>query len=176
MFINTNWTCIRRSLFFFVRDSRSMLSFLCCKPGGSLSDLMPVHERQRNQRERKQGSYVLRTGKRQRKPSQITLSTLCHAITMGYNSKIKQSSQELFQSLAQINVGHRHCVPFSLFPVGPTGLWQIQNALPQLTPGFFVVRLTHGSWCPSQFGGDFLLNSLDQSSLLATGSITNSPS
>lgn len=81
-----------------------------------------------------------------------------------------------FQSLAQINVGHRHCVPFSLFPVGPTGLWQIQNALPQLTPGFFVVRLTQGSWWPSQFGGGFLLNSLDQSSLLAMGSITKSSS
>lgn len=81
-----------------------------------------------------------------------------------------------FQSLAQINVGHRHCVPFSLFPVGPTGLWQIQNALPQLIPGFFVVRLTQGSWWPSQFGGGFLLNSLDQSSLLTIGSITKSSS
>lgn len=118
--------------------------------------------------------YVQESGKE----NQVKL-LLVHCAMLsrwGYNSKIKQSSQELFQSLAQINVGHRHCVPFSLFPVGPTGLWQIQNALPQLTPGFFVVRLTHGSWCPSQFGGDFLLNSLDQSSLLATGSITNSPS
>lgn len=79
-----------------------------------------------------------------------------------------------FQSLAQINVAHRHCVPFSLLPLGPRGRGQIQNARPQLIPGFFVVKLIHGSWWLSHFGGGFLLNSLDQSSLLATGSITAS--
>lgn len=81
-----------------------------------------------------------------------------------------------FHSLAQINVAHRHCVPFSLLPLGPSGRGQIQNARPQLTPGFFVVKLIHGSWWLSHFGGSFLLNSLDQSSLLAIGSITVSVS
>lgn len=91
-------------------------------------------------------------------------------------SKSTDHQLEEFQSLAQINVGHRHCVPFSLSPLGPKGLWQIQNDLPQLTPGFFVVRLIHGSWWPSHGGAGFLVNSFDQSSLLAIGSITVSPS
>lgn len=52
---------------------------------------------------------------------------------------------EEFQSLAHINVGQRHCVPFSLLPLGPSGRGHIQKDRPQLMPGFFVVRLIHGS-------------------------------
>lgn len=81
-----------------------------------------------------------------------------------------------FQSLAHRNVGHRHCVPFSLFPLGPSGRGQIQNARPQLIPGFLVVMRTHSSWWPSQGGGRFLVKSFDQSSLLAMGSMTVSES
>lgn len=93
-------------------------------------------------------------------------------VSIVLQGKKRETNQDVFQSLAQINVGHLHSVPFSLFPVGPTGLWQIQNARPQLTPGFFVVKLMQGSWWPSHLGGGFLLNSFVQSSLLATGSIT----
>lgn len=77
-----------------------------------------------------------------------------------------------FQSLAQMNVGHRHWVPFSFSPLGPKGRGQIQNARPRFIPGFLVVRLMHGSWWLSHRGTGFLVNSLDQSSLLAMGSIT----
>lgn len=79
-----------------------------------------------------------------------------------------------FQSLAQMKVGHRHCVPFSFSPLGPSGRGQIQKARPRFMPGFFVVRLMHGSWWLSQSGRGFLVKSLDQSSLLAAGSITAS--
>lgn len=63
-------------------------------------------------------------------------------------------------------------MPFSFSPLGPKGRGQIQNARPQLIPGFLVVRLMHGSWWLSHRGTGFLVNSLDQSSLLAMGSIT----
>ena len=79
-----------------------------------------------------------------------------------------------FQSLAQINVGHRHCEPFSFSPLGPSGRGQIQNARPRFMPGFFVVRLTHGSWWLSQRGTGLLVNSFVQSSLLTMGSIKES--
>lgn len=79
-----------------------------------------------------------------------------------------------FQSLAQINVGHRHCEPFSFSPLGPRGRGQIQNARSRFMPGFFVVRLTHGSWWLSQRGTGFLVNSFVQSSLLTIGSIKES--
>jgi hypothetical protein len=75
------------------------------------------------------------------------------------------------QSLAQIKVGHLQAVPFSLFPLGPNGLGQIQNVRPKFTPGFFVFRLMHSSSWPSHFGGGFFVNSFDQSSLLAIGSM-----
>ena len=51
------------------------------------------------------------------------------------------------QSLAHMNVLHRHCVPFSLFPLGPNGRLHIQNDRPQLIPGFFVSMVLHGSLC-----------------------------
>ena len=104
--------------------------------------------------------------------------TFCIVVWVSLVQTLSKSTDQLeeFQSLAQINVGHRHCVPFSFSPLGPRGLWQIQNDLPQLTPGFFVVRLIHGSWWPSHGGAGFLVNSFDQSSLLAIGSITVSPS
>lgn len=50
-----------------------------------------------------------------------------------------------FQSLAQMKVGHRHCVPFSFSPLGPNGREQIQKERPRFIPGFFVVKLIHGS-------------------------------
>src|SRR4051794_3482392 len=77
-----------------------------------------------------------------------------------------------FQSLAQINVGHRHCVPFSFTPLGPSGRGQIQNERPRFIPGFLVVKLMQGSWCPSHGGTGFLVKSFDQSSLLTIGSMT----
>ena|SRR2546421_5504076 len=55
------------------------------------------------------------------------------------------------QSLAHMKVLHRHCVFFSLFPLGPRGLAHIQNDLPQFTPGFLVSMVLHGSPC-SHFG------------------------
>lgn len=76
-----------------------------------------------------------------------------------------------FQSLAQMNVGQRHCVPFSFSPLGPRGRGQIQNARPRFMPGFFVVKLTHGSWWLSQRGAGFFVKSLFQSSLLTMGSM-----
>lgn len=79
-----------------------------------------------------------------------------------------------FQSLAQMNVGHRHCEPFSFSPLGPSGRGQIQNARPRFMPGFLVVRLMHGSWWLSQRGTAFLVNSFVQSSLLTMGSIIES--
>lgn len=79
-----------------------------------------------------------------------------------------------FQSLAQMNVGQRHCVPFSFSPLGPRGRGQIQNARPRFMPGFFVVKLMQGSWWLSQRGGAFLVKSLFQSSLLTMGSMTMS--
>lgn len=81
-----------------------------------------------------------------------------------------------FQSLAQMNVGHRHCVPLSFSPLGPSGRGQIQNARPRFIPGFFVVKLMHGSWWLSHKGTGFFVKSLDQSSLLTIGSITLSVS
>lgn len=75
------------------------------------------------------------------------------------------------QSLAQMKVEHRQVVPFSLFPLGPKGLGQIQKERPKFTPGFLVFRLMHGSSWPSHVGGGFLVNSFDQSCLLATGSM-----
>lgn len=75
------------------------------------------------------------------------------------------------QSLAQINVLHLHCVFFSFPPVGPTGLGQIQNARPQLTPGFFVVRLMQGSLWSSQRGGFGLEKSLSHDSFETIGSM-----
>jgi hypothetical protein len=53
----------------------------------------------------------------------------------------------LVQSLAHINVLHRHCVFFSLFPLGPRGLAHIQNDRPQFTPGFLVSMVLQGSPC-----------------------------
>jgi hypothetical protein len=38
-------------------------------------------------------------------------------------------------------------------------------------PGFFVVKLTHGSWWLSQRGAGFFVKSLFQSSLLTMGSM-----
>lgn len=76
-----------------------------------------------------------------------------------------------FQSLAQMKVGQRHCVPFSFSPLGPRGRGQIQKARPQLMPGFFVVRLIHDSWWLSHWGTGFLVKSLVQSSLLTMGSM-----
>ena len=63
-------------------------------------------------------------------------------------------------------------MPFSFSPLGPRGRGQIQNARPRFRPGFFVVRLTHGSWWLSQRGAGFLVKSLPQSSLLTIGSKT----
>jgi hypothetical protein len=111
-----------------------------------------------------------------------------------------------FQSLAQMNVPQRHCVPDSFCPEGPIGLndgmvsvqsyWpfvtlhapapragnnsenpqrtksfsqrthlityleHIQNCRPRLTPGFLVVRLTHGSAWPSHRGGGRFENNI----------------
>lgn len=55
------------------------------------------------------------------------------------------------QSLAHMKVLHRHCVFFSLFPLGPRGLAHIQNERPQFTPGFLVSIVLQGSPC-SQLG------------------------
>lgn len=95
-----------------------------------------------------------------------------------------------------MKVPQRHCVPLSFCPEGPNGLGQIvrildadrmrimqgngshrehiQNCLPQLMPGFFVVRLMQGSLWLSQRGGGFLENNLTQDSLEASGSLRNS--
>lgn len=81
------------------------------------------------------------------------------------------SDYDGFQSLAQINVGHRHCVPFSFSPLGPSGRGQIQKARPQFMPGFLVVRLMHGSWWLSHKGAGLFVKSLVQSSLLTIGSM-----
>lgn len=70
-----------------------------------------------------------------------------------------------------MNVGHRHCVPFSFSPLGPSGRGQIQKARPQFMPGFFVVKLMHGSWWLSHRGTGFFVKSLVQSSLLTIGSM-----
>lgn len=70
-----------------------------------------------------------------------------------------------------MKVGQRHCVPFSFSPLGPNGRGQIQKERPRFIPGFFVVNLIHGSWCPSHGGTGFLVKSFDQSSLLTIGSI-----
>lgn len=77
-------------------------------------------------------------------------------------------SPQLFQSLAQMNVPHLHCVPVSFCPLGPIGLAHIQNCLPQFTPGFFVVSSVHGSACPSHRGDGFLENSFVQPSFDAS--------
>lgn len=63
-------------------------------------------------------------------------------------------------------------MPFSLFPLGPSGRAQIQNARPQLMPGFLVFMLMHGSWWPSHRGTGLRVKSLLQSSLLTIGSMT----
>lgn len=72
-----------------------------------------------------------------------------------------------FQSLHQINVPHRHCVPTSFWPVGPIGLGHIQNCLPQFIPGFLVVNEVHGSPC-SHRGTGFLEKSFVQPSFDAS--------
>ena len=80
---------------------------------------------------------------------------------------LQTSLQLLFQSLHQINVAQRHCVPTSFCPLGPIGLGQTKNWRPQFTPGFFVVKVTQGSPC-SQRGAGFLEKSFVQVSLEAS--------
>ena len=95
-----------------------------------------------------------------------------------------------------MNVPQRHCVPLSFCPDGPIGLENnvsaivhckgrrvaatyrahIQNCLPQLTPGFFVVKLVQGSLWPSQRGEGFFEKSFTQDSLVACGSMKASVS
>lgn len=76
-------------------------------------------------------------------------------------------SQLPFQSLHQMNVPHRHCVPTSFCPVGPIGLGHIQNCLPQFMPGFLVVNEMQGSPC-SHRGTGFLEKSFVQPSFDAS--------
>lgn len=71
-----------------------------------------------------------------------------------------------------MNVEHRHSVPFSLFPLGPSGREHIQNDRPWFIPGFLVTSVMQGSSWPSHRGGGFLVNNLDHDSLLTIGSIT----
>jgi hypothetical protein len=73
-----------------------------------------------------------------------------------------------------MNVPQRHCVPTSFCPVGPNGLAQIQNCLPQFAPGFFVVRLLHGSPWPSHRGSGFFENSFVHPSREVSGSTKDS--
>ena len=49
------------------------------------------------------------------------------------------------QSEHQIKVGHLHCVPRSLLPLGPSGRAHIQKLRPWLEPFFFVSMVLHGS-------------------------------
>ena len=68
-----------------------------------------------------------------------------------------------------MNVPHRHCVPLSFWPDGPSGRAHIQNERPQLKPLFFVSMLMHGSLCPSHRGAAGFVKSLFQDSLLTMG-------
>jgi len=52
-----------------------------------------------------------------------------------------------------------------------THLGQIQNCRPQLTPFFLVVRVIHGSSCPSQRGAGFFVKSFVQDSFETIGSM-----
>jgi hypothetical protein len=56
------------------------------------------------------------------------------------------------QSLDQMNVPHRHSVPFSFCPLGPNGLAHIQKLRPWLLPFFFVCIVLQGSPWSSHLG------------------------
>lgn len=51
-----------------------------------------------------------------------------------------------------MNVPHRHSVPFSFCPLGPSGLAHIQKLRPWLLPFFFVCIVLQGSACSSHLG------------------------
>lgn len=87
------------------------------------------------------------------------------------NSPPLDLSAQPFQSLAQMNVRHLHCVFLSFTPDGPIGRGHIQKARPQFAPGFFVVNEIHGSSWSSHRGGLGLVKSFSHDSLDTIGSM-----
>jgi hypothetical protein len=80
------------------------------------------------------------------------------------------------KSLHHMNVGHRHCVPFSFVPVGPSGLEHIQKLRPWFSPFFLVCILLHGSSWLSHNGAAGLRKIVCHDSLFSIGSYTISSS